>query len=185
MTTGRWRPSARMLASTFSSGTLRPVHLVQIILRAAVELHPDLVRLGEAFQTFLHLRPVQAGGVGDQHDFEKRKSAQRPDVDHFLQGFGKIRAPGSARRRRSTPRGAVAAARSATTGIAGVRATGPAGRSASVRCSSSAMTPTSSAVSADGVRRSTSQYRQSKLHSLSGFMFTPSDRPCARDEMTA
>ena len=56
MTTGRWRRQSRMLDRIFSSVTSfnRPAWSKKF-LRAAVELHPDFVGLGETFQALLHL----------------------------------------------------------------------------------------------------------------------------------
>src|SRR5262245_24584688 len=54
----------------------------------------------------------------------------------------------------------------------------------SVRSNSVSITGTSSFDSPGGSERFTSQYTQSKLQRLSGFMFTPTDRPRARGEMT-
>src|SRR6266511_386937 len=60
----------------------------------------------------------------------------------------------------------------------------PSDANASVACNSAAMTSTSSDCSPAGRLRFTSQYGQSKLQCLSGFMFTPMDKPRARGEIT-
>jgi len=71
----------------------RHVHFVdsvQIILSAAVELGPDLVVTREVLEAFTHRFLVEPGGIGDEHQLEKRKSAQGADVHDALHGFNKI-----------------------------------------------------------------------------------------------
>src|SRR5581483_3565826 len=67
-----------------------PIEGLKMVLRADVEFPPDLILLGQEFQTLLHLRQIQPRPVCYQHDLEERQFPERPHVHDRLDRLHEI-----------------------------------------------------------------------------------------------
>jgi hypothetical protein len=72
----------------------RMVDAFELALRSGIELGPDFVAGREKAKAVLDLRIRQAGGVGDENDFEEWKAAAGANVDDCFDGFEKFGADG-------------------------------------------------------------------------------------------
>src|ERR1041385_1786931 len=74
----------------FLERAISAIHPVQVALGPGVKLGPDLILRGEEFEALPDLRQVQPSRVGDQHDLEKWKSAERANVHDRMDRLDKI-----------------------------------------------------------------------------------------------